>query len=418
MRTSAKLGLLATLYLSQGLPFGFFTQALPVLLREQGVGLAAIGLTSMLAAPWALKFLWAPYVDAIGSERFGRRRSWIVPLQIGAAALLATIAWLDATSHSLSLLLAAILLTNLLAATQDIATDGMAVEMLTPDERGLGNGVQVAGYRLGMIVGGGALLVSFHHFGWTATFTAAALVLLLATLPILLHDEPSRRSPKGSAPPSRPSLRAFVARPGMHAWLLVLLTYKLGEALATGMLRPFLVDLGLGLDDIGWLLGTAGFTAGLLGALFGGWAIRHVGRRRALLTFGALQVFAVGLYVVPALGRTTLIILYGVCTFEHFASGMATAALFTAMMDRCRTVSAATDYTVQASVVVLATGLASTTSGALAQSLGYTAHFVLATLASTLGLALAWAFAKGPHEQVLGAPSRSAFPPGRECVCR
>ena len=63
MRTSTKLGLLGALYLSQGLPYGFFTQALPALLRTMGLSLPDIGLASLLALPWALKFLWAPWVD-------------------------------------------------------------------------------------------------------------------------------------------------------------------------------------------------------------------------------------------------------------------------------------------------------------------------------------------------------------------
>jgi MFS family permease len=95
VRPATKLALLTSLYFSQGLPFGFFTQALPVFLREEGMGLGAIGLTSMLALPWALKFLWAPAVDRYGSERFGRRKSWIVPLQLCAALLLGAIAFLE-----------------------------------------------------------------------------------------------------------------------------------------------------------------------------------------------------------------------------------------------------------------------------------------------------------------------------------
>ena len=50
--TFARMGLLGSLYFSQGLPFGFFVQALPVLLRKQGVSLGAVGLTSLLAVPW------------------------------------------------------------------------------------------------------------------------------------------------------------------------------------------------------------------------------------------------------------------------------------------------------------------------------------------------------------------------------
>lgn len=54
-----RLAILGALYVAQGLPFGFFTQALPVRMRESGMSLEAVGLASLLAAPWALKWLFA-----------------------------------------------------------------------------------------------------------------------------------------------------------------------------------------------------------------------------------------------------------------------------------------------------------------------------------------------------------------------
>lgn len=227
-----KLGLLATLYLSQGLPFGFFVQALPVLLKEQGLSLPKIGLTSLLALPWALKFLWAPIVDASP-----RRRRVIIALQLGSAMLMCGVAGLD-PEGSLTWLLVAVLLTNLLAATQDIATDGLAVQLLSFEERGAGNSVQVAEYRVGMILGGGALLIVFGHFGWAWTFGSLGVLLVLASVPIMVYrDEQLQQARAARASHERDSggiemrmLWDFVRRPEMWAWLLVLVAYKGGEA--------------------------------------------------------------------------------------------------------------------------------------------------------------------------------------------
>ena len=69
MTLALKLTVLASLYLAQGLPYGFFTQALPVILREQGFSLKAISVTGLLYLPWLLKFLIAPYVDRSDSRR-------------------------------------------------------------------------------------------------------------------------------------------------------------------------------------------------------------------------------------------------------------------------------------------------------------------------------------------------------------
>ncbi|NMO13747.1 MFS transporter [Pyxidicoccus fallax] len=387
MKTSTKLALLSSLYLSQGLPFGFFTQALPVLLRKQGLSLPAIGLAHLLALPWALKFLWAPLMDRYGSRHWGRRRGYILPLQCLSTGLLLSLA-LPEGGPGTPLLLAAVLGVNLLAATQDVSTDGLAVELLAPAERGWGNGVQVAAYRVGMIVGGGLMLAVFDAVGWRPTLVTLGALLLAATVPIALYREPPSEPP----PAQSLGLAWWLKRPGALAWLTLLVVYKAGEALATGMLRTFLVDSGLTLTDIGWMLGGVGFTAGLVGALLGGGLVTRLGRRRALLVFGAIQAGAVLLYALVARGGpASLPLLTLTCAVEHVASGMATAAVFTAMMDACRPEHAATDYTVQASLVVLATGGAAAVSGFSASSLGYSTHFALSAalcVAGTLYAAL------------------------------
>ncbi|MCE9667810.1 MFS transporter [Myxococcus stipitatus] len=398
MKTATKLGLLSSLYLSQGLPFGFFTQALPVLLRHQGLSLPAIGLSHLLALPWALKFLWAPLMDRHGSARWGRRRGYILPLQCLSAGLLLSLA-LPADAVDTRWLMAAILGVNLLAATQDVATDGLAVQLLTPSERGWGNGIQVAAYRVGMILGGGVMLAVFDRTGWRVTFLALGATLLAATVPIALHRE------QPSPPPERQSLGLawWWTHPGATTWLALLVAYKAGEALATGMLRTFIVDQGLSLTDIAWMLGGVGFAAGLAGALVGGSLVTRMGRRRALVVFGGIQAAAVLLYALVASGPASRPLLALACAVEHVASGMATATLFTAMMDRCRPDHAATDYTVQASLVVLATGAAAALSGFSAQALGYAGHFLLSALlcvAGTLCVAPAFSPRRGLPPEV------------------
>ena len=76
------LSLLTVLYFAQGLPYGFFSQAVPVILREEGYSLTQISVYGLLFAPWGLKFLWAPYVDA-----YGTRRRWLVSLQLSSAVV-------------------------------------------------------------------------------------------------------------------------------------------------------------------------------------------------------------------------------------------------------------------------------------------------------------------------------------------
>lgn len=386
LTTRQKLVLLGSLYLAQGLPYGFFTQALPVLLRKEGMSLPLIGLSQLLMLPWALKFLWAPLVDAVDAPRFGRRRAVILPLQFASCAVLAALA-LAATPGAMWALCVAVLLVSLLAATQDIATDGLAVEVLDDRERGLGNGLQVGGYRVGMILGGGLVLWVFEQSGWTVAFLAMAALLFVATLPILGYREASRPSLRAPVPRGGMlrAVRAATTRPGMARWMVVLATFKTGEWFATGMLRTFLTDAGQSLADIGKMLGVVGSSAALLGAAIGGAAVPRLGRRRALLLFGSLQTLAIGSMALAA-AFPSVPMFYAIATAEHLTSAMATAALFTAMMDMCRPAEGGTDYTVQASLVVIATSLASMLSGFSAGALGYGGHFLAATGLSAVGV--------------------------------
>ena len=382
IRANKKIVLLGSLYLSQGLPYGFFTQALPVLLREKDYSLEAIGMTGLLALPWALKFLWAPWVDRAYSETLGRRRSWILPLQSATALLLGAVA-LMSDPVDLDLLMLSVFLVNLLSATQDVATDGLAVDILTPDERGVGNGVQVAGYRVGMIIGGGALLIAYEHVGWLGSFLLMAVIVLLAAVPVASYREISRPRSESSA---TSSVLGFFSRPDRGSLLVLIAVYKFGEHFATGMLRPLLSDIGYSMADIGWMLGTAGFVAGMMGALLGGGLVSRIGRRSALTTFAVFQAVAVVGYVFLASTSLPTAAVYGICAFEHLTSGMATAALFTCMMDWCRPEAGATDYILQASVVVIASGFASSVSGVSAGAIGYEAHFTVATLLTAVAV--------------------------------
>jgi len=370
--TVRRFTLLGTLYFAQGLPFGFFVIALPVILRKAGYSLTSIGFLGLFFAPWALKFVWAPYVDRTYWPRLGRRRSWILAMQLAGTVVLAGVAIVPG-SDAIAALMVEMLVLNLIAATQDIATDGLAVELLPPHERGVANGLQVAAYRIGMIVGGGVLLGFFDELGHHGIFAIMAALTALASIPVLLTPEPPTTATLPSAPPIH-----FTRLAGAWRILALVVIYKFGEAAAQGMLKPFLVDRHLGVEDIAWISGTIGAAAGMAGALAGGYFVAHLGRKRALIVFGFGQVVSVLGYAYLAFGAPSYRELYLWAGVEHFASGTATASLFTAMMDWSRPAASGTDYTVQASAVVIATGISGMLGGVSADQVGYGPTFLIA----------------------------------------
>lgn len=393
----SRLWLLLSLYICQGLPTGVFTQALPAILRNYDVPLTVIGFSGLLAMPWALKFLWAPFVERYFSARWGQRRSWILPMQVAALVMLVAIAFFDpyrlAGREGIAQFFVLMFLVNLFAATQDIATDGLAVRSLAFHERGLGNGVQVAGYRVGLIMGGGLLLYLIGAWDWQAAFLLLAVLLGLLTLPVLRFREPPPLPvAAGRELPYLHVFTSFFARPGLRGWLVVLITYKVGESLGSAMVKPMLVDMGLDLKQIGLMVSLVGSLATLVGALLGGWLTARWGRYPAIIGFGALQAVGVALYAwLPWLhdrGEVVpLALIYSLNAIEHFVSGMAMAALLTAVMDLARAEHAAADFTVQVSILAIFGGSFYLVAGIVAEALGYTAYFLLS---ATLSLVLLW----------------------------
>jgi RhtX/FptX family siderophore transporter len=384
--TATKFSLITTLYVSQAIPLGFFIVAVPAILRSQGLSLAGVGLLSAIALPWLVKFLWAPLVDRYGSERWGHFRSWILPLQTLSALTVVGISFLDLDSQFTPLVLLGALF-MLLSATQDVATDGLAVRVLRHDERGPGNGVQVGGYYLGQIVGGGLMLIAFHRLGWSSAVLAMAAFLALPLLPALLFREP-RQPVEGTRKVDYRALGRFFTRRGAGAWIAILLLYRTGETMAATMFNPMLVDLGMSLEQIGLLLGVASSFGSFSGALLGGFLIRSLGRKTSLVAFALIQAAAIAGLSLPALGFAGPGTVYAVAIASAFAGGMATAALYTSMMDHSSLTTSATDFSLQQSLAAVGPLLASSLSGFSAAALGYPAHFALCAVVTVLAAVL------------------------------
>lgn len=388
MKLSAKLILLATLYISQYLPTTFFIQTVPVLMRQQNMSLGAIGFLGLLVIPSALKFLWSPLIDRYRLPGLGHYRGWIICFQsLLIATLLVTVS-LDVQTNIIGLIVC-MFFAFLFSSSQDIATDALAVNLLTPQERGIGNAIQASGNFLGAIIGGGAALVLLDKVGFRTTLLALAIVLLLCFMPILLHRE--RVSPIESSTTFKSYLQPFIrffSRPGIGLWLLVILLYMISENVSGTLIRPLLVDRGLSLSDIGWLLGVASYIARIVAALVAGVLITQWGRKRSLVVFGVFANLAALLYILPAVGVASPPVLYAVCILVSGLQSMAYTALLTAMMDRSDPTTAGTDYTTQISAVFV--GIVATTvlGGAVAQAIGYAPTLIIGAAVSLLGVLL------------------------------
>lgn len=454
-----QLGLLLTLYFAQGLPAGFITQALPAILREYQASLVAIGWSGLILLPWGLKFLWSPWVDAHYRPTMGRSRSWILPLQLGSIIVLAVIAFFEpqnlSQANTVITLYALLFVLSLMGATHDIATDGLATRLLkrpilttdpissdialTPPDNASsvvqspvkhtnheqqrthrhsqGNAVQAIGYRMGLILGGGVLLMALDVVGWRASFLIMAGLVGLNTLPILRFREPatvtdlsvsnyqmSNIAPVAANTSKRVSVsiasiltyiqhhyQYFWSTKELRAWLGVLLVFKIADGLSSGMVKPMMVDFGVSLNRIGFWVTILGSAASLMGAGVATLLMKRLTRYQALLGFNLLQALTTGLYGAVAYGfyhgyLQQFAWLYAINALEHFCASLALVAMLTTIMHYARTDRAGSDFTVQVCLLTALGGSAHFVGGYTAKLLGYTAHFSLSLIVGMLCL--------------------------------
>ncbi len=402
MRTSNQLApnsfflVLIGLYFSQGLPSGILAKALPPLMRDFGVSLSLISALKLLALPWFLKFLWAPFID----QRSSRRR-WVFGIQCSVIPLLLVLALLPLESlmnQQLWIFLSLLLLINTLSATQDIATDGLAASSLHDNQLGLANTIQVAAYKMGLILGGSVLLILIDDIGWQLSLFLFSGLLAIALLPLAaqksIGSQPATSAYFSTQSTTKVaalrSIKGFFQQNSFGWWLCILLTCKLSDALGSSMLNPMLIDKNFSLTEIGYLNSVVS-AIGLAGAGIGGILFIRWHSKTLLLSVSFLQSLAILLFtLIASNGHISLLSIYAIAGFEQLVDGISTVIIFAFMMKQCRQNFEGTDYTLQNSVHIIGMGIASIASGVIAEHLGYNTLFISAFMLGIASLYFIW----------------------------
>jgi PAT family beta-lactamase induction signal transducer AmpG len=280
-------------------------------------------------------------------------------------------------------------LTNLFAATMDIAVDGLAVDLLGVDELGWGNIAQVVGYKIGMLIGGGILVWASQWIGWSGLFMVITGIIATALLITLAWREPPPRQHSASDEPApHTSFRALfrtllaaVREPGGLALIIVIATYKTGESISDGMFEPFLIRHAHWTpSDIGLVIGTWGMGFSLAGSFLGGYLASRLGVYRALILFAIARTASIGAVVwvgtlAPEQVGTAEVVFAKGC--EELAGGGLTTAMFAFMMARVDRRIGATHYTLLAGIEVFGKALGGLPSGVIADAIGFAGTFTV-----------------------------------------
>lgn len=376
---------LAGLYLAQSIPMYVVAAAVPPILREQGVSRTTIGFMSFLMLPLVLKFIWAPAVDRLRPFARAHRASWVFITQIVIALCFIAMSMITLTDVKSFFAIAFIM--SLALSTQDIATDGYATKYLAEADRPTGNAIQGGSIAAGVIIGGTGSLLLYHHWGWQAvTFTMAAVSL--AVLPVTLFMRETDETAAAQARP-RASIMAFLRRPEARMALLIAFIYRASEGLVKAMEDPYLVDRGVPLDVIGYLSGISAATAGLVGSALAAWLMLKLGARHVLNLLGGLRTICFLLFTLHALDALTgFTPLFGAAAFQTLIRYMEIVALYSVFMAAASKDQPGTDFTILACAQLVIYLAGSSLAGILADRLGYSILFGLATVLSAVAVLL------------------------------
>lgn len=387
--TFHKALLISALYISQSVPVSFIKTGFQTYLKNQDIAYDGIsGLLGLMLLPWALKFLWAPLIDRYGSSRFGHRKSWLVPLQLGGALVLGLIAFMDIESQ-LNQIVLLFLFYSFLCATQDIAVDGLAVLALSKKQHGLGNSMQMGGYYLGELLGGAVILIILDQFGWTISILTLALLYLIPLFVLLPYKESRSPSPSKQNFYGMEEIKSYF-KGEQVIWILLLVLYMGNQVLARTLLPSLLKERSFSDTEVGFTIGVFGNSASIVGAMVGGLLMEYLGRKRSLLIYGLIKIpIFFLLLMVPMLQISDVLVIGGIMLNDLMA-GCAAVALFTVMMDKSRLSSPGTDFTIQQSINAIGVVIFVVLSGIIQRHFGYTAVVFLASSIGLLSLFLIW----------------------------
>ena len=393
---SRKMAALLLLGFASGLPLLLIGNTLKAWMTLEKVDLGAIGWFSLASLPYSFKFLWSPFLDRFTLPFLGRRRGWLIVMQVALIVAIALMGF-QQPKQALQMLAINAIVIAFLSATHDIAADAYRTDVLTQLELGAGAAVFILGYRIALLVAGSLALILADKMPWSSVYLLMAGTMAIGIFATLLAPEPKEISPPASlADAVVLPFGEFFQRQGVLHGILILLfitLYKLGDALLSNMTTPFLLNTGFTKTDIGAIQVGMGLIATIVGALAGGSILSKIGINRSLWVFGFLQAVSnLAYYFLSIVGKNYQAMVLAI-NIEQFCGGLGTAAFVAFLMSLCNQRFSATQYALLSSLMAVSRDILAAPGGEIVKSTSWSMFFLISIFAALPGLMLLPVFA-------------------------
>ncbi|MEO7501748.1 MAG: AmpG family muropeptide MFS transporter [Gemmatimonadaceae bacterium] len=387
-----KMAALLFLGFSSGLPLYLTKTTLQAWMTTAGVSLTAIGVFSLLNAPYSLKFVWAPVLDRYVPPFLGRRRGWMLITQILLLVSIALMSLHDPKAGLMALGINALIIA-FLSASQDITIDAYRTDILTKGELGPGTSVYVLGYRIALILTGWLALVLADRLSWPTTYVIMSTLMIVGIITTFRSPEPVLTDPRPASLTEAVVLpfKEFFQRSGFVPGLVTLLfivLYKLPDSLTDNMKTSFLLKTGFSQTEIGAVLGFAGIVATIVGGVLAGAVIVRLGVNKSLWVFAVFQALSnLSYYVLALAGKSHALMVTAVIT-ENFGLGMVSAGLLAFMMAVCNKRFSATQFALLSSLMAASRDILVAPAGKIAETTGWPGFFLFTVVSALPALVL------------------------------
>ena len=379
--------------------------------------------TTLLYFPWALKFLWAPFVDLIKTKRW-----WFLTMQflmLGLAVLTifsipqpdaATIAAMGTEVKLFTGVLIAFIIMAFASATHDIAADGFYMLALTSGVQAEMIGWRSVFYRLSNVFCNSALITipgviydwtikqgeANMPLAWQVTMVITAVIFaIMAVWHIFFTPRPDSDKPNATTTAKDimvgfgQAFATYVKKPALWVAILFMLLYRLPEGFLMKMIYPFLLGardtggLGLTMQELGVVYGAIGVIFLLLGGILGGYYISHVGLKKAFWWMALAMTLPCLSFVYLSMYLPENMVYIGIAlAIEQFGYGFGFTAYMMYMMFFSEGEFKTSHYAICTSFMALSMILPGLVAGYIQEAIGYQ-NFFWMVIACSVGTILA-----------------------------
>jgi PAT family beta-lactamase induction signal transducer AmpG len=353
----------AALYVAQGIPEGLLWYGIPAWLAMNGKSPAEIGsYVAVVGIPWSLKILNAPIMDRFTFLAMGRKRPWVLFGQFGLIVSFLSMSLITDPLNNLSSLMIIGFIVSFFEVFQDVAVDGMAIDILPVDQQARANGLMWGSKTLGISasVAAGSWIMS--HYGYFYAIVSFSLIVsVIILIPLLLRERPGEKL----LPWTKGEASKVAEKIQLHSWKSIFkslykvfflpvsfmmgvaaFSFSLGRGLIDTLLPVFTVQgLGWADTDYSQIFATANLISGVLGMIIGGFLIDYFGKVKMISVYlGSLIILVSAMAFLKDLWQNDLFVAGFIIGFYVLLT-FTTIAIFASAMQLCWKRVSATQFT-------------------------------------------------------------------------